>query len=113
MAVLFRNRLPEIMAELPARIDLAMATGAKLVEQRAQVRAPDRPPYGEGLVAAIHTEREGIAEYKVVLGDGDAWYGHLVEFGTSHSAPHPFGVPALEESVDEIVQLARHELKRL
>ncbi len=113
MPIVFKNRFPEIMAELPARVDAAIASGAKVVEERARVRVPDAPPYGEGLVSAIHTERQGMGDYRIVGGDGDAWYGHFLEFGTSHSAPHPFLVPALEESRDEIVALARGALKHL
>lgn len=83
----------------------AVKQGADLVAERAKVRAPDAPPLGEGLVEAIHVEREGGAGYMVVAGDGDVFYGHMVEHGTSHSPPHPFLVPSLEESRGEIESL--------
>lgn len=104
------SRLPEIAAELPVRMDAVAKQGAELVEGRAKARAPDRPPIGEGLVEAIHVERERAGSYEVVAGDGDVFYGHMVEHGTSHSAPRPFLVPSLEESRDDVTALAQAAL---
>lgn len=97
---ILRSRFPQIILELPARGDAAAKLIAERIEQAAKRRAPDRPPIGEGLVDAIHTERQGVGTYAVIAGDDDVFYGHLVENGTVHSAPHPFLVPALEESRD-------------
>lgn len=110
MAVIFKNRLPQIMLELPAAVDTAVAAAAQLVEQRAKGRVP----VASGkLRDAIHTDRQGVAEYEVVGGSGDAWYGHLVEFGTSHNPPRPFLVPSLEESRDETLALVAAAIRRV
>lgn len=113
MSVRLRSRLPSIAAALPSRVDGAVRQGAALVEAAAKQRAPDRPPIGEGLVAAIHVEQQGEASYAVIAGDSKVFWGHLVEHGTSHSAPHPFLVPALEESQAEVVALVKASLRRL
>lgn len=91
-----------------ARVDVAVHEGAELVRDRAKERAPDATPLGEGLVAAIHVNDSAAPRtYSVVAGDNDAFYGHMVEFGTSHTAPRPFLIPALEESKPEIMRKVR------
>ena len=37
----------------------------------------------------------------------------MVEHGTSHSPPHPFLVPALEEEREQVQVIARIELGKL
>lgn len=113
MSATLKSRLPLIAAELRPRVSAAVRAGAGLMSERAKVRAPDAPPLGEGLVSAIHVERQGPAEYAVVAGDDDVFWGHFVEFGTVHSAPKPFLVPAFEESVNETVGLVQGALRRL
>jgi HK97 gp10 family phage protein len=113
MPATLKSRLPLIAAELRPKVSAAVKASAELIEARAKVRVHDRPPIGVGLVAAIHTEREGAAGYRVVAGNNDAWYGHLLEHGTSHSAPYPFLVPALEESTEEALALVRAALTGL
>lgn len=110
MPATLKSRIPAIVAELPARMEGVTSEGADLVAERARVRVPDAPPYGEGLVTAIHVERRGPARHEVVAGDNDHWYGHLVEHGTTHSAPHPFLVPSLEESRADVLKLGQAAL---
>lgn len=103
------NRLPEIIAELPVAVRAALVQGAQRVAQSAKDRVPEDT--GD-LERAIHVE---IAEdptdaavlsgravleggVYVVAGDDKVFYGHMVEHGTTHSPPHPFLVPALEEN---------------
>lgn len=110
MPVVFKSRIPQIMVELPAAVDAAVAAGAHLVEARAKGRVP----VASGkLRDAIHVERDGIAEYEVLGGDGDAWYGHLVEHGTTHTPPRPFMVPSLEESRKETLALVAGAVRRV
>lgn len=90
----------------------AVKEAAGVVAERAKHRVPVGAP-DVHLRDAIHVEREGPAGYYVVAGDNDAWYGHLVEHGTSHSAPRPFLVPSLEESRDDAVEFVRTALVRL
>lgn len=107
------SRIPAITASLDPRVDVAIGQGAELIAESAKARVPDAPPIGEGLVAAIHTEHEDTSTYSVVAGDSDVFYGHMVEHGTSHSAPHPFLVPAAEEQKDHVVDLVQVVLRTL
>jgi HK97 gp10 family phage protein len=107
------NRFPAIIAELPARADAIARLGAEVVERRTKLRAPDRPPLGEGLVEAIHTERRGVGEYEVMAGDGQVFWGHFVEFGHTGAPPHPFMVPAAEESRGDVRTIATSVLRGL
>lgn len=104
MSVTLQNRFPEIIAELRPRLDVALRETAAEIETKAKARAPDRVPFGEGLVAAIHTDRTSQLHYRVVGGDDEAWYGHFLEFGTVKMSPRPFLVPAFEESVEDALQ---------
>lgn len=108
--VALSSRIPEIIAELPVIVDAAMKESARLVEQDAKERVPVRT--GK-LRDAIHTERKSWATYEVVGGDGEAFYGHMVEFGTEHSGGEPFLVPALEENREVTVQIVTSGLRGL
>jgi hypothetical protein len=48
-----------------------------------------------------------------VIADSDVFYGHLVEHGTSHSAPHPFLVPSLEANRKPILAAATAVLRKI
>lgn len=119
MPATLKSRLPFIAAELRPRVSAAVKAGAELVAERAKARAPDAPPQGEGLVEAIHVERTGAGEYSVMAGDDDVFWARFVEFGTQASekhratAPHPFLLPAAEESKDEIAGLITVVLRSL
>lgn len=96
-----RNRLPEIIAELPVAVREALTAAAEAVVQAAQ----DRVPVASGdLQRAIHIE-ESAEGVHVVAGDNEAWYGHIVEHGSVNMPAHPFLVPALEEKRTEIEAL--------
>ena len=106
-----RSRFPRIQVELEAVVEAAVKRGAEHVAARAR----DRAPVGEPTVHlrdAIHVERDA-AGYSVVAGDTEVFYGHMVEHGTSHSAPRPFLVPALMESEGEILALLKLALRDL
>lgn len=111
MSAILRSRLPAIIAVLPVGVDGATREAAEVVVERAKARVS----VNEGdLRDAIHIEREGVAEYAVVAGDeNEVFYGHMVEHGTSHSAPRPFLVPSLDETEDLAVRLVALTLKRL
>lgn len=110
MPVVFKSRIPRIMVELPAAVDAAVATAAKLVEGRAKARVPVNTGR---LRDAIHVERGGLAEYEVKGGDNEAWYGHLVEHGTTYTPPRPFMVPSAEESRAEATALVAAAVRRV
>jgi HK97 gp10 family phage protein len=98
-----RSRLPRIAAELPLKADAVTEVAAGLIADRAK----DRVPVASGkLRDAIHTERVGNGEHAVVAGNTEAFYGHIVEYGSVNVPPHPFLIPAAEESRKEIEALA-------
>jgi HK97 gp10 family phage protein len=114
MSATLTSRLPMIAAELQPRVAAAVKVGAEIVAEAAQVNlAQGGHILNDELGPAIHVEREGPAEYAVIAGDDDVFYGHLVENGTTHSPPYPFLVPALEENEDTILALVQGALEGL
>lgn len=102
MAATLKSRLPGIAASLQPRVSAAVKEGAERIREAAQERVRVRT---EELHHAIHTEHVGPAAYAVVAGDDDAFYGHMLEFGTAHSPAFPFLVPAVEAEKDTVVDL--------
>jgi HK97 gp10 family phage protein len=104
------DRIPAIILRLEAAAEAGAYEGAKLVAERAKERVPvgKDPPH---LKDAIHLE-EGIDGVHVVAGNRDVFYGHIVEHGGVNHAPHPFLMPALEESKAEISALIAAHLKK-
>lgn len=99
------SRIPEIMAEL-AEVKDSLDEPIERVAQGARERVPVETGT---LRDAIHTE-ETKDGYGVIAGDTDAFYGHMVEFGTTHSAAHPFLLPAFEAERDSIESAIRDRL---
>lgn len=91
-------------------MDVLARESAELVAAQAKSRVPVNTGR---LQAAIHVDKQGIANYAVVAGDSSAFYGHIVEHGGVHHGAHPFLVPSLEESRGEIVKTARTALRSL
>lgn len=106
MPATLKSRFPEITAELRPRVSAAVKAAAEGIENGAK----ERVPVDTGALRdAIHVERQGVAEYAVIAGDSAAWYGMLVEHGTTHNPPHPFLIPAAElgrEAAEGLVQAA-------
>lgn len=112
MSAKLKTRLPEIAATLDSRVDAALKAGAEAVAKDAETRLEPHRFSGE-LESQVHVDdkqREGIY---VMAGDpadpSFAFWGHMLEHGTSHSAPHPFLVPALESNrsgVEDLVRIA-------
>lgn len=112
MPATLKSRFPQITAELRPKVGMAVRAAAEVVEEEAKARVPIGPP-DVHLFDAIHVEREDVAEYAVVAGDEDVYYGHMVEHGTSHSAPRPFLIPAMEDSKDAAAALVTAALRGL
>lgn len=104
-----KSRLPMIAAELRPKVSAAVKRGAELVAADARIRVPTGPPEVH-LKDHINVRRRDAAEYEVSAGNEETFYGHMVEFGTTHSAPRPFLVPALEENRQVIEMLVREAL---
>lgn len=106
---MLRSRLPQIAIELEVIVQNELEKGAEIVVDDARLRVPVNT--GK-LRDAIHTDRQPDGVY-VLGGDDDAWYGHLVEHGTAHTAPRPFLVPALEENRSEVTTRVKSGLRKL
>jgi HK97 gp10 family phage protein len=106
--VALKSRLPEIASRLAPAVDAAIHEGADIVSAGAK----DRCPVLTGALRdAIHVEEGEVpGEVLVVAGNRKAFYGHMVEHGTVHSAPHPFLIPALEANRETIVSMVRAAL---
>jgi glycosyltransferase involved in cell wall biosynthesis len=52
-------------------------------------------------------------EFEVRAGSTEVFYGHIVEHGSTHTAPHPFLIPALEASRAAVVADVHAALKRI
>lgn len=107
-----KSRIPEVIAELPARAAAGAHEAAEQIAESARARAPvgiaieDEHP--GRLRDSIETDEQPEGTYVVVRahagldGEGPP-YGHFVEFGTVRAAPHPFLLPAAEEAESEFV----------
>lgn len=84
-----------LMARLmAANVDDATRKTAEAVAEGASQRVPTD---SGALKRAIHVVRDGPSSYRVVAGDREAFYGHIVEGGGAYTPARPFLVPALEE----------------
>lgn len=101
------SRLPRITASLRPKLEAIIERTAEKVAEDARARAPVQ---SGALRDAIHVEDKGDLTVHVVAGDNTAFYGHMVEYGTSHSPAHPFLIPALEENREEAIRRAKREL---
>lgn len=107
---MLKSRIPQIAAQLAVTMDGVARAGAEVIENGAKVRVHVR---SGALRHAIHVERQGRGKYAVLAGDSEAFYGHMEEFGTAHSPPHPFLVPATEDARDDVIGFAVQSLKGL
>lgn len=113
---MLKSRLPQIVSEMAVAVDAAIVASAKTVAEGAERRLESHRHSGE-LQQQVHVDesrREGVY---VVAGDPKdpsfAFWGHMLEHGTSHSAPHPFLVPALEERRNATRQTVAFALRDL
>jgi HK97 gp10 family phage protein len=106
---MLKSRIPQIVVEIDVRIAEVIDRGTDQVERDAKARVPKAT--GK-LHDAIHKDEQDDGTY-VIGGDDEAWYGHLVEYGTVRTAPQPFLVPSLEENRQDIVDDGQRALRRL
>lgn len=109
------SRIPQVVAQLPAKAALGAHQAAERIADDARVRAPEGDPIEDKhpgrLKASIETYDQPEGTYVVVRAragkdqydESGAPYGHFVEFGTSKMPPHPFLVPAAQENEAEFV----------
>jgi HK97 gp10 family phage protein len=103
------SRIPEIIAKLDPETLQGVRDAADEIARGAQ----ERVPVDSGALRdAIHVEAKGM-ETRVVAGDAEAWYGHIVEHGGTFQPPHPFLIPAYEAVRPSIEEIVGEELKDL
>ena len=108
-----KSRIPEIVLELALKLDAVGEATAESIADGARARVPVGAPDVHLKDAIRVKEGQGVGEFQVLAGDGDTFYGHIVEHGSVHSAPRPFLVPAAEEARAKINTLARAALRTL
>jgi hypothetical protein len=96
MSVHLKSRIPEIIATSTAKVARANRQTAERVVAEAKDRVQRRQ---DTLYDEIHYVLDGD-DYLIHAGRDDAFYGHMVEYGTAHSAPFPFLMPAAEAARD-------------
>jgi HK97 gp10 family phage protein len=89
------SRIPKITREMEPNVADALRHGAETVAAAAAAGAP-RGGGIHHIADDIHVVRDGHLEYLVRAGREDTFYGHILEHGSVHAAPHPFLVPALK-----------------
>lgn len=106
---MLKSRLPMIALAIPEAVEQALQNGAEAIADSARNRVPQRTG---ALHDAIHVETEDGGVY-VIAGDTGAFYGHIVEHGSSTVPPHPFMIPALEENKAEVIARVQAVLSKL
>lgn len=109
-AVTLKSRIPQIQVALSRIPDVANKDIAESIAEEARERVPTRTG---ALRDAIHVEFKGDNDWSVVAGDTDAFYGHIVEYGSTHTAPHPFLTPAAESQLPTLWARYAAYLRRL
>lgn len=125
------SRIPLIIASLDDTMLEGILEVADRIAEGARQRVADAPPYGEGLIEAIHVETgadlvksseigfgavqeaEDLAgnAVAVVAGDSEHFYGHFLENGTSRTPPRPFLIPAYEAERDSLEAVIGEKLE--
>lgn len=95
MPATLKSRFPMIVAELRPRVSAAVKESAQAIADRAAENVAYGPD-PHHIRDDIHVERVDSAEYAVVAGKEDTFYGHMLEHGTTKMAPRPFLIPAAE-----------------
>jgi HK97 gp10 family phage protein len=112
----YTSRIPQVVSELAVAVDNALLEGAEQVKEDAETRLAPHRKSGE-LERQLHIDDRKKAGIYVIAGDPKdptfAFWGMLLEHGTSHSAPYPFLIPALEENRDRIVAAATAAVRAL
>lgn len=109
-----RSRIPQIIEELQPEMLAAVQTAADLVEARAKDLVPvDTGRLRNAIHVAYDIHRGELVGAAVVAGNNKAFYGHIVEHGGANTPPHPFLVPALEQSRQQIEEDVASVLRKV
>lgn len=108
-----KSRIPGIVVELALKLDAVGRSTAESIADGARARVPVGAPNVHLKDAIRVKDGQGVGEFQVLAGDGDTFYGHIVENGSVHAAPRPFLVPAAEEARQRVNTIARAALRDL
>jgi HK97 gp10 family phage protein len=95
----------------PQAREKSLMAGALIIQAEAQRLAPVLTgnlrdsiiiSFDGGLNSSAVSQRRFFTAVYIGPSRGKGFYGHMVEFGTSHSAPHPFMRPALDNTRDDV-----------
>ena len=128
------RQLERAMRKLPGKVAVKVArgatlSGANIIKKEAKLRAPIRTVgtykkrgsgknvsyiswpgnLSESIIARQNKKGSGFIQYGVGTND-KGFYGHMVEFGTEHSAPHPFMRPAFDAKKQDAVKKIEQRL---
>jgi HK97 gp10 family phage protein len=108
---MFFSRIPQITRDMEPNVAESLRIGAEVVAAAAAAGAP-RGGGIHHIADDIHVVRNGHLEYLVRAGKTDTFYGHILEHGSVHAAPHPFLVPALRATSHQVVDDVKLGIKR-
>jgi len=109
-----KSRIPQIATKLDETLAEALEEALAPVVEDAKAAVPKD---SRDLMKSIHVDHRDDDTVAVVAGNSDAWYGHIIEFGSVQPGPQgaarPFLVPAWERhklAVQKKVALAMKKL---
>lgn len=90
----------------------ALKAGGEVIADFARVLVPVKTGLLEESIVVVAARASSDRERKAVIGfkRPASRYAHLVEFGTSHSAPQPFIRPAIDTRGDDAIAVIGHQL---
>lgn len=104
-----KSRIPAIIADL----DPKMREGVEALAERIVEGAQERVPVDTGTLRdAIHVETDD-ATIRVVAGNDDAFYGHIVEHGGVRTPARPFLIPAYEAERQKLTDIVGPYVKEI
>lgn len=114
---MLKSRIPLIIGEL----DETLMEGVKEFAEAISEGAKERAPVDTGALRdAIHVEIDEGSQLqrtgksvRVVAGNDEAFYGHIVEHGGVHTPAHPFLIPAYEAERPKLEDVVGEHLEDL
>lgn len=106
---MLKSRIPLIIAELDDRLIEGVTEVAEAIADGAR----ERVPVDTGTLRdAIHVEVDQ-SSVRVVAGNDDAFYGHIVEGGGVNTPARPFLIPAFEAERPRLEDVVGEHLEDL
>lgn len=119
LAAMDRKLVAICDAVSPQARERSLLAGAEIVQAEAKRLVPVLTgnlqdsiiiSFNGGLNSSAVSQRRFFSTVYIGPSRREGFYGHMVEFGTSHSAAHPFMRPALDNSREEVRRAMGHSL---